>query len=224
VLVTFADMKATIIGASGLIGSYLLQQLLDDSNFKEIRILVRKSLNIQHAKLSEVIVNFNDEIQFQNSILEGSIVFSCIGTTNKKVKGNADAYRKIDFDITVNAASFSHLQQCTNFIFVSAVGADKHSSNAYLKLKGQIEKNIELQHLPRVFAIRPSLLIGPRNEFRLGEKIAQMIMPVFNWLLPYTYRAIDAKQVAKKMIALSHSTALGFHIVEGKSLFTHEGI
>lgn len=217
-------MKATIIGASGLVGSYLLQQLLKDIHFDEIRILVRQSLNIRHPKLSEVIVNFNDEIHFQNSILEGSVIFSCIGTTQKKVKGDAQAYRKIDFDITVNAATYGHVQHCTHFIFVSAVGADKHSRNSYLKLKGQIEKNIELQHLPRVFALRPSLLIGKRNEFRLGEKIAQIVMPFFNWMLPYTYRAISAQQVASKMISLSHSTALGFHIVEGKPLFSDEGI
>lgn len=217
-------MKATIVGASGLVGSNILKQLIDDSSFSQVQILVRKLQPLQHAKLTQVIVDFENESQFQNSILEGSVVFSCIGTTAKKVHGDHHQYRKIDFDITVNAATYAHQKHCTHFIFISAIGADKHSSNSYLKLKGEIESNIISQHLPRVFAIRPSLLIGARNEFRFGEKIGQLIMPLFNFLIPYRYKAIRAEDVAKKMVSLSHSTSLGFQVIEGKSLFQIEHV
>lgn len=217
-------MKATIVGASGLVGSNILKQLIDDSSFSQVQVLVRKLQPLQHAKLTQVIVDFENESQFQNSILEGSIVFSCIGTTAKKVNGDHHQYRKIDFDITVNAAKYAHQKHCTHFIFISAIGADKHSSNSYLKLKGEIESNIISQHLPRVFAIRPSLLIGARNEFRFGEKIGQLIMPLFNFLIPYRYKAIRAEDVAKKMVSLSHSTSLGFQVIEGKSLFQIEHV
>ncbi len=217
-------MKATLIGASGLVGSELLKLLLNDPNFHEIKILVRGSLCIAHPKLHEIIVDFQDENAYQSAFLDGSVVFSCIGTTAKKVKGNHSEYRKIDFDITVNAAKYAHQKQCTHFIFISAIGADKNSSNSYLKLKGEIESNIISQHLPRVFAIRPSLLIGARNEFRFGEKIGQLIMPLFNFLIPYRYKAIRAEDVAKKMVSLSHSTSLGFQVIEGKSLFQIEHV
>jgi uncharacterized protein YbjT (DUF2867 family) len=217
-------MKATIVGASGLVGSNILKQLIDDPSFSQVQVLVRKLQPLQHTKLTQVIVDFENESQFQNSILEGSVVFSCIGTTAKKVNGDHHQYRKIDFDITVNAAKYAHQKHCTHFIFISAIGADKHSSNSYLKLKGEIESNIMSQHLPRVFAIRPSLLIGARNEFRLGEKIGQLIMPLFNFLIPYRYKAIRAEDVAKKMVSLSHSTSLGFQVIEGKSLFQIEHV
>ena len=217
-------MKATIVGASGLVGSNILKQLIDDSSFSQVQVLVRKLQPLQHSKLTQVIFDFENESQFQNSILEGSIVFSCIGTTAKKVNGDHHQYRKIDFDITVNAAKYAHQKHCTHFIFISAIGADKHSSNSYLKLKGEIESNIISQHLPRVFAIRPSLLIGARNEFRFGEKIGQLIMPLFNFLIPYRYKAIRAEYVAKKMVSLSHSTSLGFQVIEGKSLFQIEHV
>ncbi len=217
-------MKATLIGASGLVGSHLLKQLLNDPQFSEVRVLVRKTLAFQHEKLSESIIDFNDQSSFANAFIEGSAVFSCIGTTAKKVKGNQSEYRKIDFDITVNAAKYAHQKHCAHFIFISAIGADKHSSNSYLKLKGEIESNIMSQHLPRVYAIRPSLLIGARNEFRFGEKIGQWIMPLFNFLIPYRYKAIRAEDVAKKMVSLSHSTSLGFQVIEGKSLFQIEHV
>ncbi len=217
-------MKATIIGASGLVGNSLLRQLLTNPHFSQVQILVRNSLGIEDPKLTEIIVDFKDEGAFSSALLENSVIFSCVGTTQKKVNGNWDLYKSIDFDITVNAARLGHTKHCSNFIFVSAIGADKNASNKYLKLKGQIEKNIELQHLPRVFALRPSLLIGPRSEFRLGEKIAQWAMPAFNFLLPYKYKTITADQVAAKMISLSHSTSMGFHIVEGKPLFNIENV
>lgn len=217
-------MKATLVGASGLVGSHLLKQLLYDPHFSAVRVIVRKPIEIRHQKLSEIIVDFNDETSFSNALLYGSVVFSCIGTTNKKVGGDLEAYRKVDFDITVNAAKYAHQKQCTHFIFISAIGADKHSSNSYLKLKGEIESNIISQHLPRVFAIRPSLLIGARNEFRFGEKIGQLIMPLFNFLIPYRYKAIRAEDVAKKMVSLSHSTSMGYQVIEGKSLFQIEHV
>lgn len=217
-------MKATLIGASGLVGSEILKLLLEDNNFQEVRILVRSSLGIKHPKLNECIIDFQDENAYQSCLLEGSVVFSCIGTTAKKVNGDHHQYRKIDFDITVNAAKYAHQKHCTHFIFISAIGADKHSSNSYLKLKGEIESNIITQHLPRVFAIRPSLLIGARNEFRFGEKIAQLIMTLFNFLIPYRYKAIRAEDVAKKMVSLSYSTSLGYQVIEGKSLFQIEHV
>ena len=213
-------MKAILIGASGLIGSELLRLLLNDSYFSEVHILVRKSLNIQHRKLKELVIDFQDQKSFSSAIPEHSVVFSCIGTTQKKVNGDQQAYRKVDFDITVNAAKIAKQKHATHFLFVSAVGANPKSDNLYLQLKGEIEIVVEQVQLPRVSVIRPSLLLGKRNETRIAEQLGQWIMPIFSRILPYSYRPIAGIQVAKKMVELSKSTALGWHIIEGKSLFT----
>lgn len=213
-------MKAILIGASGLIGSELLRLLLNDSYFSEVHILVRKSLNIQHRKLKELVIDFQDQKSFSSAIPEHSVVFSCIGTTQKKVNGDHQAYRKVDFDITVNAAKIAKQKHATHFLFVSAVGANPKSDNLYLQLKGEIEIVVEQVQLPRVSVIRPSLLLGKRNETRIAEQLGQWIMPIFSWILPYKYKPIAGIQVAKKMVELSKSTALGWHIIEGKSLFT----
>jgi uncharacterized protein YbjT (DUF2867 family) len=212
-------MKATLIGASGLVGSYLLVQLLQDPLFELVQILVRKKLPIHHPKFTQVLVDFESTDEFQAAILDQSVVFSCIGTTQKKVKGNMEAYRKIDFDITVHAAEAAKLKLCTHFIFISAIGAASKSSNFYLKLKGEIEVAIEKIQLPRTIVMRPSLLLGKRNETRIAEQLGQWIMPIFSWLLPYRSRPIQANKLAAKMIELSKSTSLGGHVVEGKELF-----
>jgi uncharacterized protein YbjT (DUF2867 family) len=213
-------MKATLIGASGLVGGELLKLLLEDNNFQEVRIVVRRSLGIKHPKLNECIIDFQDENDFKSSFLEGSVVFSCIGTTQKKVQGDLQAYRKIDFDITVHAAKIAKQKHATHFLFVSAIGANPTSNNFYLQLKGEIEISVEQQQLPRVSVLRPSLLLGKRHETRIAEQLGQWIMPILSWILPYRYRPIAGIQVAQKMVELSKSTALGWHIIEGKSLFT----
>ncbi len=213
-------MKATLIGASGLIGNELLQLLLNDPFFTEVHILVRKPLNINHKKLHEQIINFRDHAAYSALVPEFSIIFSCIGTTQKKVNGDQQAYRQIDFDITVDAAKIAKQKHATHFLFVSAVGANPKSDNLYLQLKGEIEIAVEQVQLPRVSVIRPSLLLGKRDEIRIAEQLGQWIMPIFSWILPYRYRPIAGIQVAQKMVELSKSTALGWHIIEGKSLFT----
>ncbi len=213
-------MKATIIGASGLIGHELLHLLLADSNYTAVHVLVRKSLNISHEKLHEKVINFQDHVAFSNAIPQNSAVFSCIGTTQKKVNGDQQAYREVDFGITVHAAKIAKQKHATHFLFVSAVGADAKSNNFYLQLKGEIEIAVEQVQLPRVSVIRPSLLLGKRHETRIAEQLGQWIMPIFSWILPYRYRPIAGIQVAKKMVELSKSTALGWYIFEGKSLFT----
>jgi uncharacterized protein YbjT (DUF2867 family) len=212
-------MIVALIGASGLIGHELLQLLLDDSYYTEIHVLVRKSLNIRHEKLQEKVINFQDHSAFSNAIPQYSGVFSCIGTTQKKVNGDQQAYREVDFDITVHAAKIAKQKHATHFLFVSAIGANPKSNNLYLQLKGEIEIAVEQVQLPRVGVIRPSLLLGKRNETRIAEQLGQWIMPIFSWLLPYRYRPIQANKLAAKMIEMSKSTSLGWHVVEGKELF-----
>ena len=213
-------MIVTLIGASGLIGHELLQLFLADSNYTAVHVLVRKSLNISHEKLHEKVINFQDHMAFSNAIPEYSAVFSCIGTTQKKVNGDQQAYRQVDFDITVDAAKIAKQKHANHFLFISAVGANPKSNNFYLQLKGEIEIAVEQQQLPRVSVLRPSLLLGKRHETRIAEQLGQWIMPIFSWILPYRYRPIAGIQVARKMVELSKSTALGWHIIEGKSLFT----
>jgi uncharacterized protein YbjT (DUF2867 family) len=196
-------MTATIIGATGLIGSYLLEQLLVDEYFSTIRILIRRPLDINHPKLEKKIVDFTDAENFRLALDGSDVVFCSIGTTQKKVKGNKEAYREIDYDITVNAAKFCKLNGCETFVFVSSVGANSLSNNFYLKLKGEIEEAVNAVGLKSVHIARPSLLLGNRKEFRLGDKIAQWVMPIFSFLLPKKYRPVKAEDVARAMVKMA---------------------
>lgn len=193
-------MHATIIGSTGLIGGHLLDLLINDPFFKPVRILIRRPLDISHPKLEKKLVDFSDIESFRLALEGTDVIFCCIGTTMKKMKGDKTAYRKIDYDIAVHAAQLGKANGCEKFVLVSAVGADSKSRNFYLKLKGEIEEAIQATGIESVYILRPSLLMGNRKEFRAGEKFASWLMPLFAFLLPARYKPVKASEVAKAMV------------------------
>lgn len=193
-------MKVAVIGASGLIGGYLVQHLLAEPSVQHVKILVRKKLDLAHNKLEQVLVNFEDPTKLESALKGTDAVCVAVGTTQAKVKGDMAAYRKVDYDIPVNSARAAAIQACGLYLLVSSVGADANASNFYLKLKGEVEEEIKKMELPSVNIFRPSMLLGNRAEFRLGERIGQGVMRVFNWLIPSKYKAINASDVARSMV------------------------
>ena len=211
-------MTATLIGATGLIGNYLLEELLNDDYFNTVRILIRRPLVISHPKLEKKIIDFNVSDSLLVALSNSDVVFCTIGTTQRKVKGDKAAYRKIDYDIAVNAARFCKMTGCEKFILVSSVGANSKSANFYLKLKGEIEDAVKKVGLKTVYIIQPSVLIGERKESRLGERIGQSIISSLSFLIPSKYKPIHAKDVAKAMLAASKKNEEGYFIWEYKEI------
>jgi uncharacterized protein YbjT (DUF2867 family) len=202
-------MTATLIGATGLIGGHLLEELLKDGYFDTIRILIRRPIEFTHPKLEKKLVDFTYAESFRLALDGSDTVFSAIGTTQKKVKGDKAAYRKVDYDIPVNAARFCKMTGCDKFIFVSSVGANSKSNNFYLKLKGEVEDAVKAVGLKSVHIMRPSMLLGDRKEFRFGEKIGSPVMKAISFLLPSKYRPIHGRDVAKAMLALARNEKKG---------------
>ena len=126
-------MHATIIGSTGLIGGHLLDLLINDPDFSTVRVLIRRPLDLNHPKLEKKLVDFSDKESFRLALEGTDVIFCCIGTTMKKMKGDKEVYRKIDYDIAVHAAQLGKVNGCEKFVLVSAVGADSKSRNFYLK-------------------------------------------------------------------------------------------
>ncbi len=212
---------AAVIGASGLIGSAIVHELIQNSTYSEIRIITRRSLQFQHELIKEVIVDFANSVDYKNS-LEGCIAIYCaVGTTNKKVKGNKDAYRKVDYQIPVQAAQFAEELGIPYFTVVSSVGANDKSSNFYLQLKGEMESKISQFSISQIAIFRPSMLLGKRNEFRLAEKIASIMFPVVSFLFPSKYKPIQAQKVAKAMVQFGNHENKGIHILHYKEIVNY---
>ena len=207
-------MTATLIGATGLIGNYLLEELLKDDFYHTVRILIRRPLELTHPKLEMKLVDFTDPESFRLALEGSDVVFCAIGTTQKKVKGDKAAYRKVDYDLTVNAAKFCKLNGCESFVFVSSVGATSKSNNFYLKLKGEVEDAVKAVGIKSVHIMRPSVLLGDRKESRLGEKIGKVLMKPLSFLMPQKYKPIHGKDVAKAMMTAAISGKQGAYTYE----------
>lgn len=205
-------MTATVIGATGLIGSQLLEQLQDDPYFNEIKALSRRPVTLSHPKVQMLVIDFSDLPAFKRAIAGSDAVFCAVGTTQRKVKGDKAAYRKVDYDIPVHAAQFCVETGCSHILLVSSVGANSKGSGFYVRLKGEVENMIRGMAIPSISIFRPSLLLGKREEFRLAESFVQALMPPLSFLLPSNYKPIAARDVARAMIVASKQAAPGSHV------------
>ena len=215
------EQRAVIIGASGLIGTHLTQQMLQDNDFVSVRILVRKKTGLAHAKLEEEIVNFDDANDLSNLFGSGDTFFSCIGTTQKTVKGDKKLYEKIDHDIPVNAAKIASEKGFRQFLLVSSVGANEKASNFYLRSKGKTENAIKQLAFESISFFRPSMLLGKRKELRPLETALQGTMKFISGFLFGSFKkfhSINAKDVASAMITQSKLNTPGVHILEYKQM------
>lgn len=195
---------AIVLGATGLTGSTLLQQLLVDNRYTTIKVFTRKKTGIVHQKLQEIVCNFL-ELEKQEKMFTANEVFCCIGTIAKKTP-HLETYRKIDVGIPVAAAKLCKKNNIQTLVIVSAMGANVRSSIFYNKTKGEMEQEVLAQNVEHVFLLRPSLILGKRNEFRLGEAILTVLLKIFNPLLIGSlekYQAIYATDIAKTMIIVA---------------------
>jgi uncharacterized protein YbjT (DUF2867 family) len=207
-------MTATLIGSTGLIGNHLLELLLNNDYFDTVRILVRRPFELSHPKLEKKLVDFADMESYRLALEDSDVIFCAVGTTQKKVKGDKAAYRRVDYDIPVNAAKLGKLCGCKTFVLVSSIGANSKSKNFYLKLKGEVEDEVKVVGLKSVHIMRPSVLLGDRKESRFGEKIAQGIMKTISFLFPSKYKPIHSRDVAKAMVRSAKENIPGFIIKE----------
>ena len=219
--------KATLLGATGLIGGHILNFLKEDPAYDEIKVIVRRPLEIEHPKVKVVVIDFEDEAQFEEAMKGSDVVFSTIGTTQKKVKGDKAAYRKIDYDITVNAAKFSLRHGCKQFLVVSSIGADSNKSNFYLKLKGEVEDALKVLAekeggFESLSIFRPSLLLGDRNETRIAESIGQFFTKGLSFLFPKDYKPIKGKEVAQAMVEASKRDEKGVEVYSNRRMLNKE--
>jgi len=191
--------KAILIGATGLIGSELLKQLLADSNYSEVKVLARRSTNLEHPKLKEVLLNF-DDLEHYKSELVGDVLFSTMGTTLKKA-GSQDAQYKIDYTYQYNTAKLAANNGVKKLVLLSSYGANASSKMFYSKIKGELDKAVQKLNFESITIIRPSMLVGDRKEFRLAEKILTPIMYAFSWVPGIKkFRPIRDIVVGKAMI------------------------
>ncbi len=207
-------MIAAVIGATGQTGELLVNRLLKDPLFQQVRILVRNPIQSTAPQLECIPVDFGDSSALKKALSGVEVLFCCIGTTLRKVRGNKVLYRSIDLEIPVLVATLGQQLGCRQFVLMSSVGADPAARNFYLKLKGETELALSAIGLESLHIMQPSMLLGKRKEPRLAEAVAKVLM---KWTAPLfagplkKYRPIEADRVAAAMIAVVKSKMPGIH-------------
>jgi uncharacterized protein YbjT (DUF2867 family) len=192
--------KAVIAGASGLIGSKLLNILLREPYYDEVLILVRKELPVSDKKLVQLMIDF-DGLDHHAAAITGHAVFCCLGSTIKKTPDLA-MYRKIDYDYPLQLAQLAKQNGVEQYHLVSSIGADSSSSGFYRRTKGEVEQAIEKAGMKCLHIYQPSFLDGARGESRPVERFFLRLIKLIDPLLTGSlkkYRSIPAGVVARAM-------------------------
>lgn len=202
------DVKqfAVVVGATGLIGSSLVDQLVDSNHIHQVVTLTRRPCVHRSSKVINEVINF--DAFFEKSVAlpvmaSADFLFSCLGTTLKQA-GSIEAQRKVDLDYQYEIAELASKTGIKNYLLVSSSGANQHSGNAYLKMKGELEEKVKSLPFEHISIFQPSLLLGDRNDLRFGEKIGSLVLPLV-CMVPFLrkYRPIQGELVARKMVEVS---------------------
>lgn len=211
--------KAIIYGASGLVGSYILEALLQDDNYEQVVIVVRKDTGIRHPKLKTVTGDFHS---FADTVkgIKVDEVYIALGTTQKKTPDKKDYYQ-IDHDYPLHAARIAKENGANTVLLVSSIGADVKSNVFYTRTKGETERDIIALDFDHTYIFRPSMILGDRKEKRPMEIVIKAIWKVINPLFigkVNKYKGMEAKDIAKAMVKRANRPSGKIEILHWKEM------
>lgn len=194
---------ALIFGSTGLIGNLLLEEINNSKTYTAVKTFVRQATGIIEPKVEEIIIDFTNPELFYSKV-KGDDLFICLGTTIKKA-GSIINMEKVDRDLPVKIAEMASKNGVKRIAVVSSIGAGATAGNYYLRIKGEMERGIMAMKFENIAIVRPSMLLGERNETRAGEMVGKVVMMTFSPLLAgklKKYRAIHGRDVARAMISI----------------------
>ena len=198
---TKEQRPAVVAGATGLIGSEVVERLLSDARWRRVIALSRRPLPLRHERLQAVDADYDrlDDRLTSDRAVHPLDVFCCLGTTIRTA-GSQDAFRRVDHDYVLALGEWARAAGAHRMVVVSALGADPKSTVFYNRVKGETERDLQALGLSSLVFVRPSLLLGKREELRVGERLAQLAAGPVRGLLPQRIRPILAADVAQAMI------------------------
>ena len=209
-------MQAIVVGATGAVGRDLMSLLVQDNRYQKVLAFTRREVGIEDEKVKNHIVNFENPKGWHD-LVQGDVLFSCLGTSLKQA-GSQEAQRHIDFDYQMMFARFAKENGVQHFVLVSSVGANTQSRFFYLKLKGEIEKEIETLQFNGLTIVRPPTLIRKHTK-RWTEGVFIKILKAINVLGIFTSQApIKTEKVAKCMANVGAEKFQGVRYICGQEI------
>jgi len=210
-------MKALIIGATGATGKDLVNVLLNDPDYTEVVIFVRRATGMTHPKLSEVLTDF-DKLEEVSESIKGDVLFSCLGTT-LKAAGSKEKQWHIDYEIPLKFAEIARKNSVPKTVLLSAYGASTASRVFYSKMKGKLEEAISTLAFDQYIIFRPGMLLRKDTD-RPGERITTVVLKVLNSVgLIRKFRPLPTAILAEKLAKAPKVFTTGKHSIELDKIF-----
>ncbi len=208
---------AIVVGGTGVVGRELVAQLSEAKHISKVLNLTRRPVSSVNNKVVNHVIDFTKLREYQE-LFAGDLLFSSLGTTRKQA-GSVAAQRRVDLDYQLECAELAAEHGVKHYLLVSSSGANRHSPMAYPKMKGELEHQVKQLSFVRISIFQPSLLLGERNDKRIGEEIAAKVLPTV-CKLPFLAKArpISGAQVAQKMVQVSAREFSGGKEVETYTL------
>jgi len=210
-------MRALVIGATGATGKDLVNILLQDPDYTEVVIFVRRASGIAHPKLLGILTDF-DKLEEVSGHIRGDVLFCCLGTT-LRVAGSKDNQRYIDYEIPAKFAEIAKTNGVSRMVLLSAYGAAATSKVFYSKIKGQLEEKIARLAFDSYIVFRPGLLLR-RDTDRPGERVIAGLLRFLNSLgLIRKFRPLPTSTLAEKLARAPKILPAGNHVIELDKIF-----
>jgi uncharacterized protein YbjT (DUF2867 family) len=210
--------NALIAGASGLIGSRLVDLCGQDEGYSQVHVVTRRPLFSGAADGPiEHVVDFDQLAETDLGEVRIDDVFCALGTTIRTA-GSKAAFRRVDQDYVLALGQLALRLGARRFLLVSSLGADPRGSSFYLRVKGEVEADLAGLGLEQLYVFRPSLLKGKRREFRLGEAFGNVAMGLFSPLVPKKLRPVTDETLARAMLAVARDETAAFRCIESDEI------
>lgn len=212
-------MKVLLLGATGLVGSHCITEILNHPQVESLILAVRQTpQNLpQDPRIVVQKVDFTRLADYASTFVCDAVI-CCLGTTRRQA-GSRREFERIDVTLPLMAAALAYKQGARCLGLVSAMGANTHSFAFYNRCKGMLEKGLQMIGYPSLTIARPSLLLGNRLENRPLERIAQKISALAQNWIPLFWRPVGAQQVARALVAQTLKQEPGVQILYNRTLW-----
>lgn len=216
------DRTALVVGATGLVGKEIINYILSTDYYQQVKVLTRRKLEVQDSRIEYIIVADFDKLAEHQHELYANDYYCALGTTIKQV-GTKAKFTKVDYTYPVELAKIAqHAPNFKQYLVVTAAGSNAKSPIFYNKVKGQLEEALKGMSLPGLKIFRPSLLLGDREEARLGEQAAKVVSKFLSFFMVGSGKAllaVEGSDVAKAMVETAVRGKGGVETFNAKQIY-----
>lgn len=215
---TEGPVSVLLVGATGLVGRECLRLLLADAGFGRIVVVTRRPLSpdVRSPKLETHVVDF-DHLNEYDELFTVDAIICTLGTTIRQA-GSRTRFRTVDYEYPLAFARLGRRHSCEHFLVVSALGANPRARVFYNRVKGELEEALRGLGYPRLTIVRPSLLLGPRVQLRLGEEVAKRVTRWLGPLVPRAFKPVEARAVAGALVRAARAADRGVRVIESAEI------